>query len=366
MEGPRPMNWFSRLRLAAERYQEIEHLLQDGAVLSQTARVQPLLRELGALRPQAEAWSRWQGLEQRAAAARVMLAEEKDRELLDLARQELAEVGAEQAAMLADLRQRIADDDPNRGRPVMLEIRAGTGGDEASLFAHDLLRIYQRFLDHHGLRHEVLSSHRTEVGGYKDITLSVDGAAAWDLLRYEAGGHRVQRVPATETQGRIHTSAVTVAVLPEPDEVEVEIQDADLRIDTYRASGPGGQNVNKTSSAIRITHLPTNTVVQCQDESSQHKNKSRALRMLRARLKDAQEEARKDEQDRSRRMQIGSGDRSERIRTYNYPQNRVTDHRIKTNYPLEGVLLGRLDDLVSDLRTRDLELKLAALGEGAT
>jgi len=356
---------FARLKQCADRYRELEDRLQDPTLHEQPGAMQSVLREMGALRDKAESYRRWEALEERASSAREMLGQEKDRELLQLARDELAEVEAEQQAMADELRQQIVDDDPDRGRDVMVEIRAGTGGDEASLFVGDLLKVYTRFAEAHGLGLELLSSHPTEVGGYKEVTLSVSGAEAWDLFRYEAGGHRVQRVPETEAQGRIHTSAVTVAVLAEADEVEVDIQDGDLRIDTYRASGAGGQHVNKTSSAIRITHLPTGTVVQCQDESSQHKNKSRAMRMLRTRLRDAREQAAKDEQDTTRRSQIGSGDRSERIRTYNYPQNRVTDHRIKTNYSLDTVLLGRLDEVVGDLRSRDLELRLAALGEGA-
>lgn len=259
----------------------------------------------------------------------------------------------------------IADDDPNRGRNVIFEVRAGTGGDEASLFVADLVRIYKRFAESQGCKVEPLSSHPTEVGGYKEVILGISGPKAWELFRYEGGGHRVQRVPETETQGRIHTSAVTVAVLPEADEQDLEISEADLRIDTFRSGGPGGQSVNKTSSAIRITHLPSGVVVQCQDESSQHKNKSKAMRMLRSRLRENAEQERKAAEDSQRRTQVGSGDRSERVRTYNYPQNRVTDHRIKTSYSLETVVLGHLEQIVEDLHRHELESKLAALGEGA-
>jgi peptide chain release factor 1 len=356
---------FSRLKQCAARYQELEAQLSDPDLHSRPGRMAAVVREMGALKDKAAVYGRWTDLEDRADKAREMIADESDPELIELAREELSEVDAALQVMNAELRQQIVDDEPNRGRDVLLEIRAGAGGDEASLFVADLLKIYTRFIESHGLKMEVLTSHPTDVGGLKEITLSVSGDKAWDLFSYEAGGHRVQRVPETEAQGRIHTSAVTVAVLAEVDEVDVDIQEGDLRIDTYRASGPGGQNVNKTSSAVRITHLPTDTVVQCQDESSQHKNKARAMRMLRARLHDAQQQAVKDEQDTARRSQIGSGDRSERIRTYNYPQNRVTDHRIKTNYSLETVLVGKLDSVVEDLRTRDMELKLAALGEGA-
>jgi len=357
---------FARLRQCAERYRELEVQSADPDLHSQPGRLTSLLREMGALRSKVETYDRWTALVERQAAAQTMLEEESDAEMLSLARDELAEVELEQQTMIADVRRQVADDDPNRGRDVLIEVRAGAGGDEASLFVADLVRLYGKFCESHKVKVEVLSSSATEVGGYKEIVLSMSGAQAWDLLRFESGGHRVQRVPETESQGRIHTSAATVAVLPEADEVDVTIVDADLRIDTYRASGPGGQNVNKTSSAVRITHMPTGTVVQCQDDSSQHKNKAQALRMLRTRLKDLADQLAHENQAAERRVQIGSGDRSERIRTYNYPQNRVTDHRIKTNYSLERVLLGRLDEIVEDLRERDLEMKLAALGEGVT
>lgn len=354
---------FARLAVKAERYRELEQALADPELHGQPARLTAFMREMGALRAQTETYDRWAAFQARAAEAREMLAD--GGELADLAREELAEVEAELEAMLDAARQEVADDEPNRGRDLIVEIRAGAGGDEASLFAGDLVRIYGKFLDEHGVKHAVIAAQPTDVGGFKEIVLELKGASAWDLMRFESGGHRVQRVPETEAQGRIHTSAATVAVLAEAEEEELDVQESDLRIDVYRSSGPGGQNVNKTSSAIRITHLPTNTVVQCQDESSQHKNKSRALRMLRARLKEAADLERKAEEDSTRRSMIGSGDRSERIRTYNYPQNRVTDHRIKTNYGLEQVLLGRLDPLVEDLRRHDLERKLAALDDGA-
>jgi len=353
---------FPRLKECADRYREIEALLQDPEVLAQPARMQALMRELGGLRSRAESYEAWASLDDRKRAATEML---EDPDMRELAEEELTEVVAALDVMVDAMKREVADDDPHRGRDVMVEIRAGTGGDEATLFAQDLLKLYTRFAESHGLKLEILDSTATDVGGFKEVILSVAGPEAWDLLRYESGGHRVQRVPSTESQGRIHTSAATVAVLPEADEVELEIDEADLRIDTFRSSGPGGQSVNKTSSAIRVTHLPSGTTVQCQDEKSQHKNKSKALRMLRARLADAEASARKAEADSTRRSLIGSGDRSERIRTYNWPQNRVTDHRIKTSYSLEQVLLGQLDPVVNDLREQDLQEKLAALGEGA-
>jgi len=360
---PDPQSMFERLREPAQRWHDLQEQLSDPAVHAQPGRAASLLREAATLSAKAETWAAWQELVARRESAQTMLAD-RDPALAALAREELAEVDARVAQMVADLERQLADDDPNRGRAVLLEIRAGTGGDEAGLFAGDLVRMYTRFVESRGCTLEILSTSPSELGGYKEIILGVSGPQAWDLLRYEAGGHRVQRVPATESQGRIHTSAATVAVMPEAEEVEVEIRDQDLRIDTYRAGGPGGQAVNKISSAIRITHLPTNTVVQCQDESSQHKNKSKAMRMLRTRLRDAQESARKAAEDSTRRAQIGSGDRSERVRTYNWPQNRVTDHRLKSSYNLETVIAGRLDELVTDLQRRDLELKLAALAEG--
>jgi len=360
---PDPQSLFERLREPAERYRSLQEALADPTVLAAPGRAATLLRELGELRAKAETWERWQALAGRRASAEALLAD-RDAALAGLAREELAAVDEQVQAMVEEVKRQLADDDPNRGRPVMLEIRAGTGGDEAGLFAGDLARMYSRFAEAHDCTVEILDSSPGEQGGYKEIVLAVAGPGAWDLLRYESGGHRVQRVPATESQGRIHTSAATVAVMPEAEEVEVELRDADLRIDTYRSSGPGGQNVNKTSSAIRITHLPTGTVVQCQDEASQHKNKSKALRMLRTRLKEQRDRARKEAEDSTRRAQIGSGDRSERIRTYNFPQNRVTDHRIKSSYSLESVVLGHLEDVVEDLRRHDLEQKLAALAEG--
>ena len=352
---------FARLKEAADRYHALEASLADPALHAQPGRLAAALREMGALKERAESYERWSRLTERRAGAAALVAD-PDAGVAELAREELAEIDTELAALEEQQRLSVLDDDPNRGRNVILEIRAGTGGDEASLFVGDLAKLYTRYAEQLKLKVEWLSSSPTEVGGYKELVLGVNGARAWDAFRFEAGGHRVQRVPETETQGRIHTSAATVAVLPEVEEVEFELKDADLRIDTFRSSGPGGQSVNKTSSAIRITHVPTNTVVQCQDEKSQHKNKSRALRMLRARLKDAQDRARKSELDETRRTQIGSGDRSERIRTYNWPQNRVTDHRIKESYNLDGVVLGNLGPVVEDLRKRDLELKLAALG----
>jgi len=355
---------YARLRECAERYRELEASVQDPDVICDPARLKAALREMGRLKEKAESYERWHALDERRLKAQEMLGD-PDEEMRELARDELDEVTAALAEMDERLKRELVDDDENRGRDVLLEIRAGTGGDEASLFVGDLTRLYTRFAEAHDLGVEILVSQASDVGGYKEITLGIAGATAWDLLRFESGGHRVQRVPETESQGRIHTSAATVAVMAEAEEVDVDIRDEDLRVDTYRSSGPGGQSVNTTSSAVRITHVPSGLVVQCQDEKSQIKNRAKAMRMLRTRLRDLRESEAKAERDATRRTQIGSGDRSERVRTYNFPQNRVTDHRIKHNYNLEQVMLGQLDPVIEDLRRHDLELRLAELGEGS-
>ncbi|MCP5154784.1 MAG: peptide chain release factor 1, partial [Ectothiorhodospiraceae bacterium] len=300
----------------------------------------------------------------RMASAREMLAD-SDSELRELARQELDEASEERDRLEQQLRGLLAPVDPADERGVFLEIRAGTGGDEAALFAGDLFRMYSRYAEDQGWAVEVVSASHGEHGGYKELIARVDGRGAYSRLKFESGGHRVQRVPATESQGRIHTSACTVAVLPEADEVsEIEINPAELRIDTYRASGAGGQHVNKTDSAVRITHLPTGTVVECQDERSQHKNRARAMSLLRARLLDAERSRQAAERAGVRRGLIGSGDRSERVRTYNFPQGRVTDHRIGlTLYRLEAVMEGDLDALVDPLAAEHQAELLAALAD---
>ncbi len=356
---------FTRLKKCAERSRELEKLLSDPEVHKHPGRLTALMRELGGLKKKTEAYERWVELQDRLLKAEELVGD-PDPDVGVLASEEVVEIQGKVDAMVDALKAEVADDDPHRGRNVILEIRAGTGGDEATLFAADLMRIYTRFAERSNLKVESISAHGSDVGGYKEVVLGVSGSEAWDLFRYESGGHRVQRVPTTESQGRIHTSAATVAALPEAEEIDCAIEESDLRVDTFRSSGPGGQSVNKTSSAIRITHLPTDLVVQCQDEKSQHKNKSKALRMLRSRLMDIEAQNRKAEEDATRRSMIGSGDRSERVRTYNWPQNRVTDHRLKESYSLERILLGQLDDVVAELRERDLEEKITALGEGAS
>jgi len=299
-------------------------------------------------------------LQDSAAESRAMLADEStDAELREMAEAELADVEAklpeaEKAVMIA-----LLPPDPSDSKNVIMEIRAGTGGDEAALFVGDLYRMYNRYAESNELKISVMDVSPSESGGYKEIVFSVEGEMVYKKLKYESGTHRVQRVPATETQGRIHTSAATVAVLAEAEEVDIEIKNEDLRIDTYRSSGSGGQHVNTTDSAIRITHIPTGVVVQCQDERSQHKNRAKAMRVLRSKLYEAQQQQIEADQSAARRSQIGTGDRSEKIRTYNYPQNRLTDHRINlTLYKLDHVMEGDLEDVFDALYEHDVGLKI--------
>ncbi len=277
---------------------------------------------------------------------------DKDPEIRELAKDEIDELTRESDDLKERLKLLLLPKDPNDERNILLEIRAGTGGEEAALFVADLFRMYSRYAEKKGWKVEILSSHETGIGGFKEIIALISGDKVYSRLKYESGTHRVQRVPETETQGRIHTSAVTVAVLPEADEVDVDINPSDLRIDVYRASGAGGQHVNKTESAVRITHVPTGLVVQCQDERSQHKNKSKAMKVLAARLLELKQREQQAQQSQERRTIVGTGDRSERIRTYNFPQGRITDHRIGlTIYRLEDIMQGNLDEIIEPLGT---------------
>jgi peptide chain release factor 1 len=311
----------------------------------------------------AELWRTFLGHEQELEAVRA-LAVDADADMRELGTEEATRLVAALQADEHELRRMLVPADPRDIRNIYLEIRAGTGGDEAAIFAGDLLRMYARYAERQGWRIETLSESPGEHGGYKEVICRVVGAAAFSRLKFESGTHRVQRVPATESQGRIHTSAVTVAILPELDELEdLDLNPAELRVDTFRASGAGGQHVNKTDSAIRITHLPSGIVVECQDERSQHKNRSRAMALLKARLRASEQEKRDAAEARARRLQVGSGDRSERIRTYNFPQGRVTDHRIElTLYQLEETLNGRLEALIEPLQQ---EHQAELLGEDA-
>ncbi|MEI8357214.1 MAG: peptide chain release factor 1 [Deltaproteobacteria bacterium] len=331
------------------RYRELEALLVDPAVIGNRRDFARLSRERASLEDVVACYRDWRVLadEERDLEA---LVEDPDPDLRDMARAELPALRKRREATEQALRLLLIPKNPNDERNVILEIRAGTGGEEASLFAADLFRMYTRFAERRGWRIDILSSNATGLGGFKEIVSSVEGRGAYSLLKFEAGVHRVQRVPSTEASGRIHTSAVTVAVLPEADEVDVELEDKELRIDVFRSSGPGGQSVNTTDSAVRVTHLPTGLVVSCQDEKSQHKNKAKALKILRSRLLERAQEEQRSAIAQSRRSMVGSGDRSERIRTYNFPQNRVTDHRINlTVHALDRVLDGDIDPVVGPL-----------------
>jgi peptide chain release factor 1 len=339
-----------RLEQASERFEELAHLLADPGVIADQRQFQSLSREYAELDPVIALWQRYRDSESAAQDANEMLAEE-DSSLRQLARDEITAAEQQQAELESELQRLLLPRDPNDERNIFLEVRAGTGGLEAGIFVGDLLRMYSRFAERQGWQVEVLSAQENDAGGYREVIARISGRGAYSKLKFESGTHRVQRVPATESQGRIHTSACTVAILPEVEGVDaVEINPNDLRIDTYRSSGAGGQHVNTTDSAIRITHLPSGLVVECQDERSQHKNKARALSLLNARLLEAERSAQRSQQAADRKLQVGSGDRSERIRTYNYPQGRITDHRIGlTIYELDAVLDGALENVIAPL-----------------
>lgn len=356
---------FPSLETKLKRFLELEQQLQDPEVLSDPTRMVDIQREYGGLRRVAEPVQAYKRLEEDIAAARQMIAEEQDAESLEYAEAELAELEKQRASLAEELEELVSVGDSITRGGVIMEIRAGTGGDEAALFAGDLFSMYSRFIETRGWKTELMDSSPAERGGFKEITFSVTGEGAFHELQFESGGHRVQRVPETETQGRIHTSAATVAVLPEASDVEVAIKDEDLQIDTMRAGGPGGQKVNKTESAVRITHVPTGIMVKMQDEKSQHKNRAKAMRILRSRLFEAKQREASEQRAAQRRTLIGSGDRSERIRTYNFPQGRITDHRIGlTLYKLDQVMAGNIDELVKALLEFDRQERLH--GDGSS
>ena len=341
-----------RIQEIRSRYHELGHLLADPAIIADPKRLRELSREHARLAQVVELAERLPKLRSDLESARAMLREAAgDAELAELAQAEIATLGAEQPLLEEQLKRLLVPKDPLDDRDAVVEIRAGTGGDEAALFAGDLFRMYLRFAEKRGWRTELITVSEGAAGGVKEAVFVVRGADAYGELRYESGVHRVQRVPATESQGRIHTSAATVAVLPEAEPVDVEIHEQELKIDVYRSSGPGGQSVNTTDSAVRITHLPTGLVVTCQDEKSQHKNKDKALAVLRSRLLDMKLAEQEAERARDRRQQVSTGDRSAKIRTYNFPQSRVTDHRIGfTTHALQQVLDGELDELLEALK----------------
>lgn len=348
-----------KLHAVEEKYRELESLISDPAALADMPKWQKLSREHAQLAPVVETYREYKKVREGLAEAKAIFDDNPDADMRRLAEDEIAELRPRLEALERELPILLLPKDPNDAKNVIVEIRGGVGGEEAALFAGDLFRMYARYAERRGWRVDVIDKNATEIGGFKEISFSVDGAGAYSFLKYESGTHRVQRVPVTESSGRIHTSAVTVAVLPEAEEVEVEIAPADLRIDTYCASGAGGQYVNRTETAIRITHLPTGIVVQCQDEKSQLKNKEKAMRVLRARILEAAREEQAATVAADRRSQVGSGDRSERIRTYNFPQGRVTDHRIGlTLHKLAAVLDGDLDELLAALITADQAEKL--------
>jgi peptide chain release factor 1 len=343
---------FERLDQIEARYEELTQALASPDIMSDSAKFQKTAKAHSEISPMVERYREYKDLKKGIAESRTMLADEKDPEMRAYAQEELDKLEARVAAVEAELKVLLLPKDPNDEKDVILEIRAGTGGDEATLFAAEMFRMYTRYAETQGWKVEVLSTSESSVGGLKEVIAIIEGKRVYSRLKYESGVHRVQRVPATEQQGRVHTSAVTVAVLPEAEDVDIKIEAKDLRIDTFCSSGPGGQSVNTTYSAVRITHLPTNTVVSCQDEKSQIKNREKGMRVLRSRLYEMEMQKQQDALAKERRAMVGSGDRSEKIRTYNFPQNRVSDHRIGlTLHQLQEVMDGKLQPLIEALVT---------------
>ncbi len=353
-----------KLESVSDRFEEIAGLLADPDVIADQNQFRELSMEYSRVEPVVALFREYQVLLDDITAAEEMT-DDQDDSIREMGREELTSLSTRREALLLQLQKSLIPPDPHDESNVFLEIRAGTGGDEAAIFAGDLFRMYSKYAETMGWAVEIISAREGDHGGYKEIISRVSGSSIFAKLKFESGAHRVQRVPATESQGRIHTSACTVAILPEPDEIEeTEINTADLRVDTYRASGAGGQHVNKTDSAVRITHLPTGIVIECQDERSQHKNRARAMSLLQARLLDAQVAKQEAEHAEKRRLLVGSGDRSERIRTYNYPQGRVTDHRINlTLYKLDEIVEGNLEQIIEPLINEYQADQLAALGD---
>nr|WP_295083856.1 peptide chain release factor 1 [uncultured Roseateles sp.] len=351
---------FERL---AYRLAELDTILADGSAAADMKRYRSLTKEQAEVSELVSQYRQYQQCEADLAEAQAWLA---DPEMADMAKEEIASAQAEMTRLHAALQLALLPRDPDDERPAFLEIRAGAGGDESALFAADLARMYLRYAERRGWKTEVLSASESDLGGYKELVLRIDGEKVYGSLKFESGGHRVQRVPATESQGRIHTSACTVAVLAEPDEAEeITLNPAELRIDTYRASGAGGQHINKTDSAVRVTHVPTGLVAECQDDRSQHRNKAKALAVLSARLRDKDRNERAAKDAAARKSLIGTGDRSDRIRTYNFPQGRLTDHRINlTLYKLGAIMDGELDDVAAGLQAAQAAEQLAILEEG--
>lgn len=352
-----------KLEQVEQRYAELERWMADPQVATDYNRLREYTQERAGIAEVVETYRQSKSVAKELQDTRALLEEETDEEMRALARQEIAGLETRESELQEKLRLLLVPKDPNDERNVIVEIRAGTGGEEAALFAADLYRMYARYAEAQGWKTELLSSSSTGIGGFKEVIFEVKGQGAYSRLKHESGVHRVQRIPVTESSGRIHTSTATVAVLPEVDEVEVEIKPEDLKIDVYRSSGRGGQSVNTTDSAVRITHLPSGLSVACQDERSQLQNKMRALSILRARLYDIKQGAQDEQVEAERRSQVGSAERSEKVRTYNFPQNRITDHRINfSSYRLEGVLAGDLDEFIEQLDAAEQAEKLRAAG----
>lgn len=353
-----------KLDLLQDRFEELTALLGDAEIITDQNKFRAYSREYAEIEPVVGAFTAYRQVQENVAEAQLLL-KDSDPDLREMAEEEISSAKAQLETLDAQLQRMLLPKDPRDGRNVFLEVRAGTGGDEAAIFSGDLFRMYSRYAERQGWRVEVLSANEGEHGGFKEVIARVEGENVYGKLKFESGAHRVQRVPATESQGRIHTSACTVAVLAEPDEqAAIEINPADLRVDTYRASGAGGQHVNKTESAIRITHIPSGIVVECQEERSQHKNRAKAMAWLAARLQDQQDAAAHKEISDTRKLLVGSGDRSERIRTYNFPQGRVTDHRINlTLYSLNEVMSGAVEQVIEPLLVEFQADQLAALGD---
>lgn len=350
---------FDKIEIFSKRYDELNNRLYDPSVAGDATKFNETMKEIKSIEPIVLKYREYKQAQQTIEDSLEILKSENDDELRELAQMEMDEAKETLPKIEEELKILLLPKDPNDERNVIVEIRGGTGGEESSLFAGDLFRMYSMYADKKGFKTEVLSANETGLGGYKEISFMVNGDGAYSKLKYESGTHRVQRVPETESSGRVHTSAVTVAVLPEADDVEVDINPNDLQIDTFRSSGAGGQHINKTSSAIRITHIPTGMVVECQDERSQYKNKDKAMKVLKSRLLKIEQDKQNAEISENRKSQVGSGDRSEKIRTYNFPQSRVTDHRIGlTLYKLDDILNGNLDEVIDALIAYDRAEKL--------
>ncbi|MCA1032118.1 peptide chain release factor 1 [Bacillus timonensis] len=350
---------FDRLEAVEARYEKLNELLSDPDIINDTTKLREYSKEQSEIQDTVEAYREYKSVKEQIDDAKAMLEDKLDADMREMVKEELSELQEQEEELSEKLRILLLPKDPNDDKNVIMEIRGAAGGDEAALFAGDLYRMYSRFAEAQGWKTEVMEASSTGVGGYKEIIFMITGKGAYSKLKFENGAHRVQRVPETESGGRIHTSTATVACLPEAEEVEVEIHEKDIRVDTYASSGAGGQSVNTTMSAVRLTHVPTNTVVTCQDEKSQIKNKEKAMKVLRARVYDKINREIQAEYDQNRKSAVGTGDRSERIRTYNFPQNRVTDHRIGlTIQKLDQILQGKLDEVINALIMEDQALKM--------